>query len=90
MSQAPTEGTLYVQATDHAWDVSFVPNTPGLHGGSAGIHRGEGDDGLRAFLQELGIAQEQIDVGFRELHLHGNVSIHPARLSPEHIQRYGL
>jgi hypothetical protein len=89
MSQAPTEGTLYVQAADHAWDISFVPNTPGLHG-STGIHRGEGEDRLRAFLQELGIIQEQIDFAFKELRLHGNVSIHPARLSPEHIQRYGL
>jgi len=89
MSQAPTEGTLYVQMTDQAWDVSFVPNMPGLHG-STGMHHGAGDDGLRAFLQELGITQEHIDAAFKDLRLHGNVSIQPARLSPEHIQRYGL
>jgi hypothetical protein len=89
MSQALTEGTLYIQSTDHDWGVSFVPSTPGLHG-STGIHPCEGHDGLIAFLQELGISQERIDAAFKELRLHGNVSIHPARLSPEQIHRYGL
>jgi hypothetical protein len=89
MSQALPEGTLYIQSTDHAWGVSFVPHTPGLHG-STGIHPCEGDEGLMAFLQELGISQERIDGAFKELRLHGNVSIHPVRLSPEQIHRYGL
>ena len=89
MSQALIEGTLYIQSTDHDWGVSFVPNTPGLHG-STGIHTGEGDEGLVAFLRELGLSQERIDDGFEELRLHGNVSIHPARLTPEQIRRYSL
>jgi hypothetical protein len=89
MSQALTEGTLYIQSTDHDWGVSFVPNTPGLHG-SAGIHSCERDEGLIAFLQELDIPQERIDGALKELRLHGNVSIHPVRLSPEQIHRYGL
>jgi hypothetical protein len=89
MSQALAEGTLYIQLTDHGWGVSFVPNTPGLHG-STGIHPCERDEGLVAFLQELDIPQERIDGALKELRLHGNVSIHPVRLSPEQIHRYGL
>jgi hypothetical protein len=89
MSQALAEGTLYIQSTDHDWGVSFVPNAPGLHG-STGIHPCERDEGLIAFLQELGIPQEHIDGALKELRLHGNVSIHPVRLSPEQIHRYGL
>jgi hypothetical protein len=89
MSQALAEGTLYIQSTDHGWGVSFVPNTPGLHG-STGIHPCERDEGLVAFLQELDIPQERIDGALKELRLHGNVSIHPVRLSPEQIHRYGL
>jgi hypothetical protein len=89
MSQALSEGTLYIQSTNHDWGVSFVPNTPGSHG-SAGTHHGAGDEALRAFLQELGIPQERIDGAMKELRLHGNVSLHPVRLSPEQIHRYGL
>jgi hypothetical protein len=89
MSQGLTEGTLYIQSTDHAWGVSFVPNTPGSHG-STGIHPCERDEGLMAFLQELGIPQERIDGALKGLRLHGNVSIHPVRLLPEQLHRYGL
>lgn len=89
MSQILTEGTLYIQSTDQNRDVSFVPNTPGLHG-STGSHSCHGDEELRAFLQALGIPRERIDGAFEELRLHGNVSIHLVRLSAAHIQRYGL
>ena len=89
MSQVLTEGTLYIQSTDHDWGVSFVPNTPGSHG-STGIHPCERDEGLITFLQELGIPQERIDGALKELRLHGNVSLHPVQLLPEQIHRYGL
>lgn len=89
MGQGLTEGTLYIRSTDHDWGVSFVPNTPGSHG-STGVHPCERDEGLIAFLQELGIPQERIDGALKELRLHGNVSLHPVRLPPEQIQRYGL
>jgi hypothetical protein len=89
MSQALTEGTLYNDSTDHGWGVSFVPNTPGLHG-STGMHPCERDEELIAFLQELGIPQQRIDGALKELRLHRDVSIHPVRLSPEQIYRYGL
>ena len=89
MSQALTEGTLYIQSIDHDWGVSFVPATPGSHG-STGMHLCERDEGLIAFLQELGIPQERIDGALIELRLRRNVSLHPVRLSPEQIHRYGL
>jgi hypothetical protein len=89
MNQALREGTLYIQSTDHDWGVSFVPNAPGTHG-STGIHACERDEGLIAFLQELGISQERIDSALKDLRLQGNVSIHPVRLSAEQIRRYGL
>jgi hypothetical protein len=89
MSQTLAEGTLYIQSTNHDWGVSFVPNAPGSHG-STGIHLCEGDEGLMAFLQELGIPQARIDGALKELRLRGNVSVHPVRLFPEQIHRYGL
>jgi hypothetical protein len=89
MTQPRAEGTLYIQSIDRDWGVSFVPNTPGSHG-STGTHVCEQDAGLIAFLQELGIPQERIDGALKELRLHGNVSIHPVKLSPEQISRYGL
>jgi hypothetical protein len=89
MSQALAKGTLYIQSIDHDWGVSFVPNTAGLHG-STGIHLCERDEGLIAFLQELGIPQERIDGALKDLRLHRNVSIHPVQLSSEQIHRYGL
>jgi hypothetical protein len=89
MSQALLEGTLYIQAMDHDWGVSFVPNTPGVHG-STGVHPCEGEEGLVAFLQELGITQERIDGALKDLRLHGNVAMSPVRLPPDQIHRYGL
>jgi hypothetical protein len=89
MSQALTEGTLYIRSIDHGWGVSFVPTTPGSHG-STGIHACERDEGLIAFLQELGIPQERIDGALKELRLRRNVSLYPIRLPSEQIQRYGL
>jgi hypothetical protein len=89
MSEALTEGTLYIQSTDHDWGVSFVPNTPGSHG-STGIHPVEGEEELVVFLQQLGLPQERIHGALEELRLHRNVSMHPVRLSAEQIQRYGL
>jgi hypothetical protein len=89
MSQTLTEGTLYIQSIDHDWGVSFVPTTPGLHG-STGIHVCERDEGLIAFLQELGIPQERIDGALKELRIQRNVSMYLIRLSPEQIHRYGL
>jgi hypothetical protein len=89
MREALTEGTLYIQSTDHDWGISFVPNTPGSHG-STGIHSGEGEAKLVVFLQQLGLPQERIHGALNELRLHENVSIHPVRLSSEQIQRYGL
>jgi hypothetical protein len=83
------EGTLYIEATDHSWTVSFVPNTPGAHG-STGTHPVEGEDELLAFLQQLGVPEDRIQRAMPELRLHGNVSIHPVHLSTEQIQRYGL
>jgi hypothetical protein len=89
MSQGLTEGTLYIQSTARDCGVSFVPNTPGSHG-SMGIHPCERDEGLIAFLQDLGIPQERIDGALKELRLHGNVSLHPVQLPPEQIYRYRL
>ena len=89
MSNAPLEGTLYIQATENHWAVSFVPNTPGAHG-STGSHSVAGEDELLAFLQQLGIAEDRIQWAMPELRVHGNVSIHPVQLSAEQIQRYGL
>jgi hypothetical protein len=89
MSQALIEGTLYIRSTDPDWGVSFVPNAPGVHG-STGIHQCERDEGLIAFLQELGIPQERIDGALQELRLRGNVTMHPIRLAPEQIHRYRL
>ena len=89
MSQAPIEGSLYIQALGQDWGVSFVPNTPGMHG-STGMHVCERDEGLRAFLQELDIPQERIDGALKELRLRGDVSITPICLAPEPIRRYGL
>jgi hypothetical protein len=89
MSQALIEGTLYIQSIDHDWGVSFVPTTPGSHG-SSGIHACERDEGLIAFLQELGIPQERIDGALKELRLRRNVSLYPVRLSPAQIDRYRL
>jgi hypothetical protein len=89
MSDSLLEGTLYIQSTDHDWDVSFVPNSPGAHG-STGAHPGEGKEELVGFLQQVGLPQERIQGALRELRLHGNVSIHPVHLSAEQIQRYGL
>ena len=89
MSQAPIEGTLSIRSTDHGWGVSFVPNAPGVHG-STGTHLCERDEGLMAFLQELGIPQERIDGALPELRLRRNVTLHPIRLSLEQIQLYGL
>lgn len=84
-----SEGTLYIEATDHSWAVSFVPNTPGSHG-STGTHAVEGEEALRAFLRELGVPEDRIQRAMPELRLHGNVSIHPVHLSAEQIHRYGL
>jgi hypothetical protein len=84
-----SEGTLYIEATDHSWAVSFVPNTPGAHG-STGTHPVEGEDELLAFLQQLGVPEDRIQRAIPELRLHGNVSIHPVHLSAEQIQRYSL
>jgi hypothetical protein len=84
-----SEGTLYIEATDHSWAVSFVSNTPGAHG-STGTHRVEGEDELLAFLQQLGVPEDRLQRAMPELRLHGNVSIHPVHLSAEQIQRYGL
>jgi hypothetical protein len=83
------EGTLYIEATDQHWVVSFVPNTPGAHG-TTGTHPVEGEATLRAFLHELGVAEDQMQRAMPELRLRGNVSIHPVHLSAEQIQRYGL
>jgi hypothetical protein len=82
------EGTLYIQAAGHSWEVSFVPNTPGAHG-STGTYP-VGKEGLRGFLYELGIPEDQLQRAMPELRLHSNVSIHPVHLSAEQIQRYGL
>jgi hypothetical protein len=84
-----SEGTLYIEATDHSWAVSFVPNTPGSHG-STGTHPVEGEEALQTFLHELGVPEDRIQRAIPELRLHGNVSIHPVHLSAEQIQRYGL
>jgi hypothetical protein len=89
MNQSLPEGTLYIQSTDHNWDLSFVPNAAGLHG-STGVYPCEGDEGLIAFLEELGIPQERIDNALKELRLQGNASTHPVWLSPEQIHRYRL
>jgi hypothetical protein len=89
MSEALTEGTLYIQSSDHAAEVSFVPIVPGSHG-STGSHTCESDDELIAFLQELGIPQGRIDGALPELRLRGNVSLYPVHLPPEQITRYGL
>jgi hypothetical protein len=89
MSKALIEGTLYIQSADQDWGVSFVPNTPGSHG-STGTHPGNGEEELVLFLERLGIPQERIHGALNELRLHGDVSIHPARLPAEQIQRYGL
>ena len=89
MRDALTEGTLYIQASDHGWEVSFVPNVPGSHG-SAGSHVCESDDELIAFLRDIGIPQGRMDGALPELRLRGNVSLHPVHMSPEHITRYGL
>jgi hypothetical protein len=89
MSEALIEGTLYIQSTDQEWGVSFVPHSPGSHG-STGIHPGQGDKELVAFLQQLNIPQERILGLLWDLRVHGNVSMHPVRLSAEQIQRYGL
>jgi hypothetical protein len=89
MNDACSEGTLYIQATDQHWAVSFVPNTPGAHG-STGTHPVDGEAELRAFFWQLGIPEDRIQWAMPELRLHGNVSIHPVRLSAEQIQRYGL
>jgi hypothetical protein len=89
MSDPRLEGTLYIQATDHDWDVSFVPNTPGAHG-STGTHPVEGEEELVGFLQQLDIPADRIHGALPELRVHGNVSIHPVQLSAEQIQRYGL
>ena len=83
------EGTLYIQATDQHWAVSFVPNTPGAHG-ATGTHPVEGETALRAFLHELGVPEDQMQRAMPELRLRGNVSIHPVHLSAEQIQRFGL
>jgi hypothetical protein len=89
MSDAGSEGTLYIQATDHNWAVSFVPNTPGAHG-STGTHPVEGEEELIEWLQQLGIPEDRIHRALPELRVHGNVSIHPVQLSAEQIARYGL
>jgi hypothetical protein len=89
MSDAPLEGTLYIQVTDHHWAVSFVPNTPGTHG-STGTHAVDREDELLRLLQQVGIAEDRIHRAMPELRVHGNVSIHPVQLSAEQIQRYGL
>jgi hypothetical protein len=89
MSDAWLEGTLYIQATDHDWAVSFVPNTPGAHG-SMGHHPVDGEEALRELLHELGVPEDRIQRAVPELRVHGNVSIHPVHLSAEQIQRYGL
>jgi hypothetical protein len=84
-----SEGTLYIEATDQHYEVSFVPNTPGAHG-STGSHAVDGHEALRVLLQEFGIPEDRIQRAMPELRLHGNVSIHPMHLSAEQIQRYGL
>jgi hypothetical protein len=89
MSDARSEGTLYIQATDHSWAISFVPNTPGAHG-STGHHAVDGEEELIEWLQQVGIPEDRIHRALPELRLHGNVSIHPVQLSAEQIQRYGL
>jgi hypothetical protein len=89
MSNSLTEGTLYIRLTDHHWDVSFVPNTPGAHG-STGTHPGEGEEELVGFLEQLGLPLDRIQGALKELRLRGNVSMHPVQLSPEQIQQYGL
>ena len=89
MSQALTEGTLYIQASDHGWEVSFVPNVPGSHG-SAGSHVCESDDELVTFLRDIGIPQGRMDGAVPELRLRGNGSLHPVHVPPEQITPYGL
>ena len=89
MNQAPIEGSLYIKAFGQAWGVSFVPNTPGVHG-STGVHACERDEGLMAFLRELDVPQERIDGALKELRLRGDVSISPIHLTLEQISRYGL
>jgi hypothetical protein len=89
MSQALTEGTLYIRSTGDDWGVSFVPNTPGSHG-STGVHQCQQEAELMAFLRELNVPQERIDGALKELRLRGDVSITPIHLAPEQIRRYGL
>jgi hypothetical protein len=89
MGNTWNEGTLYIEAMDQTWVVSFVPNTPGAHG-STGTHPVDGEEELRAFLQQLGVPEDRVQRAMPELRLHGNVSIHPVLLSAEQIQRYGL
>ena len=89
MSEARREGTLYIQATDHHWAVSFVPNTPGAHG-STGHHQAAGEAELLEWLRQLGVPEDGTHRALPELRLHGNVSIHRVQLSAEQIARYGL
>jgi hypothetical protein len=89
MSDARLQGTLYIHATDHAWAVSFVPNTPGAHG-STGHHPVDGEEELLELLQQLGIPEDRMQRALPELRVHGNVSIHPVQLSAAQIERYGL
>jgi hypothetical protein len=89
MGNTWNEGTLYIEAMDQTWVVSFVPNTPGAHG-STGTHPVAGEAELLEWLQQLGISEDRIHRALPELRLHGNVSIHPVQLSAEQIQRYGL
>jgi hypothetical protein len=89
MSDARSEGTLYIQVTDHDWAVSFVPNTPGAHG-STGHHLVAGEAELLEWLRQLSVPEDRIQRALPELRLRGNVSIHPVQLLAEQITRYGL